>query len=536
MAEPTAHPSAAPDRLDRALTAYLRQELSAPVVTMTGFLDIIIEDARRFRLDEAIPDLERMHSASAELAALVKRVIDAPAAMRGKEEHFDTFQSRLRHDLRTPLNAIKGYGEILIDDMAEADSKQLLPDLEKVRAAANELLAQIDAMVEHTRGPAAARAKQSPPVEIVTDLLRAVAPVDAAELPDFRALGSRILVVDDIASNRDLLSRRLVREGHQVETAADGPSALHRLVTEKFDLILLDLMMPEMSGFEVLCRLKSSSHTRHIPVIMISALDEIDSAVRCIEAGAEDYLPKPFNPIVLRARINACIEKKWLRDREQAHLEEIRLEKQRSESLLLNILPQTIVTRMRNGEATIADRFDDVTILFADLVGFTVLATGLPPSKVLEILSAMFSRFDRAVAARGLEKIKTIGDAYLVAGGLPEPMPDHALRIADLAVEMIEIVRTTRAALNIDLKTRIGIHTGPVVAGVIGTHKFIYDVWGDTVNTASRMESFGAPDRIHVSAEARRVLGDAYAFEARGPMEIKGKGIMETYFLLASQG
>src|SRR6476646_4426411 len=155
MAEPVAHPAASSDRLDRALTAYLRQELSVPVVTMTGFLDIIIADARRCRLDEAIPDLERMHTASAELAALVKRVIDAPAAMRGKEEQFDAFQSRLRHDLRTPLNAIKGYGEILIDDMAEADSKQLLPDLEKVRAAANELLAQIDVMVEHTRAPGA---------------------------------------------------------------------------------------------------------------------------------------------------------------------------------------------------------------------------------------------------------------------------------------------------------------------------------------------------------------------------------------------
>jgi class 3 adenylate cyclase len=265
---------------------------------------------------------------------------------------------------------------------------------------------------------------------------------------------------------------------------------------------------------------------------MISALDEIDSAVRCIEAGAEDYVPKPFNPILLRARIGACLEKKLLRDREQAFLEELRVEKQRSESLLLNILPQSIVTRMRNGEAVIADRYAEATILFSDLVGFTPLSANLPPDKVLEVLSAVFSRFDRAVSDRGLEKIKTIGDAYMVAGGLPELLPDHARRIASLALEMQAIVDGMRDSLGVDLKARVGIHTGPVIAGVIGSHKFIYDVWGDTVNTASRMETFGAAGRVHVSAETREVLGDAFVFEARGPMEIKGKGVMDTYFLV----
>jgi class 3 adenylate cyclase len=265
---------------------------------------------------------------------------------------------------------------------------------------------------------------------------------------------------------------------------------------------------------------------------MISALDELDSAVRCIEAGAEDYLPKPFNPIVLRARINASLEKKLLRDREQNHFEELRTEKLRSESLLLNILPQNVVTRMRNGETIIADRFDDATILFSDLVGFTALASGFPPDRILEILSSVFEGFDVAVQAHGLEKIKTIGDAYMVAGGLPEPLPDHAQRMAALAIDMLDIVQRTRASLGIDLKARIGIHTGPVVAGVIGKHKFIYDVWGDTVNTASRMESFGVPGRIHVSGETYRLLRDDFAFEPRGPLDIKGKGAMETYFLM----
>lgn len=522
-----------PDRLERALAAFLRQQLNAPVVAMRGFIDIIIEDTRRLGLDSALPDLERMRTACTDLAALVGLVIDQPHTIRKPEESFGTFQSRLRHDLRTPLNAIKGYCELLVEDMRDGGQMQLLPDLAKVHEAVDQLLLQIDAMLDPGRGaeleiPLA----QATPVEIVTGLLRAIAPVDVPGAKPERELASRVLVVDDIASNRDLLARRLTREGHQVVTVEDGASALDCLVAENFDLILLDLMMPGMSGFEVLCRLKSSSRTRHIPVIMISALDELDSTVRCIEAGAEDYLPKPFNPILLRARINASLEKKWLRDREQKHFEELSTEKLRSESLLLNILPQTIVTRMRNGEAIIADRFNDATILFLDLVGFTALASGLSPDQILEMLSSVFERFDVAVQERGLEKIKTIGDAYMVAGGLPEPLPDHAHRVAALAIDMLDIVQRTRARLDVDLKARIGIHTGPVVAGVIGRHKFIYDVWGDTVNTASRMETFGAPSRIHVSGETYSVLRDEFAFEPRGPLEIKGKGAMETYFLL----
>jgi adenylate cyclase len=517
------------DRLERALAAFLRQQLSAPVVTMRGFLDIILEDTKRLGLGGAIPDLERMRVACADLEALVGRVIDQPEAMRKPEESFEQFQSRLRHDLRTPLNAIKGYCELLIEDMRDAGQIQLLPDLAKVREAADQLLLQLDAMVESSQG-SNVPLEEAKPIEIVADLMRAIAPVDMVQRE--RALASRILVVDDIASNRDLLERRLTREGHHVVAVENGASALDLLLAENFDLILLDLMMPGMSGFEVLCRLKSSSRTRHIPVIMISALDELDSAVRCIEAGAEDYLPKPFNPILLRAKINASLEKKWLRDREQKHFEELRAEKLRSESLLLNILPQNVVARMRAGEAVIADRFDYATILFSDLVGFTALASGFSPDRILEILSTVFEMFDLAVRERGLEKIKTIGDAYMVAGGLPEPSPDHTHRVATLAIEMLDIARRMRTRLDVDLKVRIGIHAGPVVAGVIGTHKFIYDVWGDTVNIASRMESFGVTSRIHVSAEIYGVLRHDFKFEPRGPLEIKGKGAMETYFLV----
>jgi adenylate cyclase len=283
-------------------------------------------------------------------------------------------------------------------------------------------------------------------------------------------------------------------------------------------------MMPGMSGFEVLCRLKADAGTRHIPVIMISALDELDSTVRCIEAGAEDYLPKPFNPVLLRARIGASLEKKRL-------LDELRAEKERSEALLLNILPRTVVDRIRQGATVIADRFAEATILFADLVDFTSIAAKLSPEETVKLLELLFCRFDNLAARYGVEKIKTTGDGYMVAGGLPEARTNSVVAVAEMALAMLEGVEAARRAVGEPLQLRIGLNTGALVAGVIGTHKFAYDVWGDTVNTAKRMESCGLPGHVHVSAATRQALGDAFRFEPRGPLEVKGKGSMETYFL-----
>jgi class 3 adenylate cyclase/CheY-like chemotaxis protein len=342
---------------------------------------------------------------------------------------------------------------------------------------------------------------------------------------------SHILVIDDNESNRDMLSRRLTREGHTVMTAEDGEKGLAALERSACDLILLDLVMPGISGFEVLRRIKQSPASRFIPVIMISAVDEIDSIVRCIELGAEDYLLKPFNPVLLQARINASLEKQQLRKREQSVVHDLEMEREKTEKLLLNILPKPIASRLKTGEDLIADRFQDVTMLFADLVGFTPLSTRLQPRQLVDVLNRIFSAFDQLTLELGLEKIKTIGDAYMAAAGLPDPRPDHAKAAAEMALAMVAKMREFKGSIGENLQLRIGVHSGPVVAGVIGTHKFVYDVWGDTVNTASRMESHGAADEIHVSPTAYRHLRNDYTFSPRGPIDIKGKGMMETYFL-----
>jgi class 3 adenylate cyclase len=220
-------------------------------------------------------------------------------------------------------------------------------------------------------------------------------------------------------------------------------------------------------------------------VIIISALDEMDAVVRSIEMGAEDYLPKPFNPILLRARIDASLEKKRLRDQEQRYLEQIKFEREKSERLLLNVLPEAIATRLKEGESVIAERYDEVTVLFADIVGFTEYSAHTAPEKLVYLLNEIFSSFDHLADRHGLEKIKTIGDAYMVVGGVPTPRHDHCTAIAEMALDMQKELAGFRADSTAPLEIRIGISTGPVIAGIIGTRKFIYDLWGDTVNTAS---------------------------------------------------
>ena len=212
-------------------------------------------------------------------------------------------------------------------------------------------------------------------------------------------------------------------------------------------------------------------------------------------------------------------EREREREREREH--------ERSERLLLNVLPEPVAMRLKQHEGVIADRFEHATVLFADIVDFTPISAEIPPHEVVELLDAIFSSFDDLAEHYGLEKIKTIGDAYMAAAGIPTPRPDHVRAVADMALAMLDEASSHRDGLDL----RIGIDTGPVVAGVIGRRKFIYDLWGDTVNTASRMESHGVPGAIQVTEHVVAALADGYVLEPRGTVEIKGKGAMPTWFL-----
>ncbi len=206
-------------------------------------------------------------------------------------------------------------------------------------------------------------------------------------------------------------------------------------------------------------------------------------------------------------------------------------ERARSERLLLNVLPAPIAERLKQRQAVIADRYDSVSVLFADIVGFTPLSAGMTADELVEMLDGLFARLDEMTQRRGLEKIRTIGDAYMVAAGVPTPRVDHAPLLVDLGLEMLQAAHDGSGGRPLEL--RVGISSGPVVAGVIGRTKFQYDIWGDTVNTASRMESHGVPGRIHVSESTRLLIEDAYVCEPRGIIDVKGKGPMPTYLVVA---
>jgi class 3 adenylate cyclase len=326
-----------------------------------------------------------------------------------------------------------------------------------------------------------------------------------------------ILVVDDDAASLGALLECLRRAAFRVLVAQDGRSALERAEYGKPDLILLDVMMPEMDGFETCDRIKKSPDWRDIPIIFLTAKTETADIVKGFELGAVDYVAKPFNSHELLARVNT-------------HLMIDRLRRE-NERLLLNILPAPIADRLKAGSEHIADAFADVTVLFADIVGFTTLSASRPAAEVVEFLNNLFTRFDNAAREFGIEKIKTIGDAYMAVCGLPDPCPDHAERMMAMAVRMLQLAKECGAEQGIPLRLRIGLNSGPVVAGIIGRRKFIYDLWGDAVNLASRMESTGIPDAIQVTRPVFEKLKDRYAFEARGPIEVKGKGSVETWVL-----
>jgi len=212
--------------------------------------------------------------------------------------------------------------------------------------------------------------------------------------------------------------------------------------------------------------------------------------------------------------------------------DELRYQRQITERLLLNILPQPIAERLKQAEVTIADSFPDASVLFADIVNFTALSSHISPIELVELLNLIFSTFDNLTEQYELEKIKTIGDAYMVVGGVPRLMPDHVERIADMALAMQQEIKRFKLVDDHPITLRIGIHTGPVIAGVMGARKFIYDLWGDTVNIANRMESHGEAGRIQVTEAVYDRLKQRHVFQARGSVPIKGKGLMTTYWLI----
>ena len=268
----------------------------------------------------------------------------------------------------------------------------------------------------------------------------------------------------------------------------------------------------------------------YLPVLVITAQPE--HKLRALKAGAKDFVSKPLDLAEVLTRVHNMLEVRLLHSEMKKLYDQVVAEQKISERLLLNVLPHSVAERLKAGPGIIADSFPDVTVLFADIVGFTRLSEGMSPDKLVDLLDGVFTLFDSIVDRRGLEKIKTIGDAYMAVAGLPIAAADHAVRSAHAALDMMEALEVFNQESGHALQVRIGLHSGAVMAGVIGKRKFIYDLWGDAVNTASRMESHGVPSRVQVTEATRILLDQLFRLEERGPVEIKGKGELRTWLLL----
>jgi adenylate cyclase len=347
-----------------------------------------------------------------------------------------------------------------------------------------------------------------------------------------------VLVVDDDDHNRDLLSRLIRPDGYQILTAASGSHALQLVTEKKPDLVLLDLVMPKMNGLEVLRAFKRHELVKDTPVIMVSGIDDIEGITMCLENGAEDYVLKPFNTTVLRARLRGSLERKLARDQEHSNAEELRTavqqleaERRRTEELLLNILPHSAAVELREKGAVSPTYFEEVTIVFTDFVGFTFSTEKLSAEELVGLLHEYFTAFDEIAGRYELEKLKTVGDSYMFVSGIPSRSPSHAVDAVLASLEMMQFVRMRRENNQPGWDMRIGMHSGSVVAGVVGSRKFAFDIWGDAVNFASRMVSSGGSNRINLSERTYQRVKDFFTCSARGSVPIKGNRTAEMYFV-----
>ena len=511
----------------------IKHDLINPINAMIGYSELILDT-----LDEAGDralkrDMQSIYHSSTAIFAIIQELF-SDKTKAGDDIGSVILNEDLHYSIRTPLSNIVGLSELILEDTAtvtDLDLQDIQDSVSKINQAGKRLLKLINDLSKYSD------LSDSDLMEnYYTDLYLKESSIrnfqfnTEAKIPD--KIGT-ILIVDDESANLDIIDKILQQSNHKTFTAESGKEALEILKKEsaKIDLILLDLIMPEVNGIDLLKTLKDDNNTYHIPVIMLSALDEIDTIVECISMGADDFLIKPVNRILLHARLNNALEKKYFHDKEIKYQKQIKIEQEKSDKLLLNILPESIAERLKNGESLIADDFEDSTVLFADLAGFTKLSSTISATDVVMQLNSIFSLFDGMLIKYSLEKIKTIGDCYMLAGGLPKPDKNHADSVARMALEMLDIIKEINTKTNQSLKVRIGINSGPVAAGVIGKEKFIYDLWGDTVNVASRMETFGSNSKIHVSSSTYLQLKDYYNFTKRDKINIPGKGAMQTYFL-----
>jgi class 3 adenylate cyclase/ActR/RegA family two-component response regulator len=529
--------------------AKLRHEFRGQLNTIIGCSELLLEDSQTQSRQRLIPDLRKVHLSGRHMLKLINRLLD-PEELEtvASDQALKECAAQAGAALRPPLETVIKFSESLLEDAADPAGPDALDDLRSIRSAAEKMLALLNRLLAFNReGESTGAARQTSSYK-TSDLIpqnagrkigmtAALKPLSKEEIEIAAAERGRLLIADSNAVDRGLLARRLSRFGHSVETAESGRQALEMMRGGEFDLVLLDILMPEMNGFQALREIQSDESLREIPVIVASSLHEIDSVARAIALGAADYLPKPFNTVLLRTRIGACLEKKRLRDQELFYLRELERLNQdleaRNEFIrrtfgrytsdeLVERLLETSEGLKLGGESR------RVTILMSDLRGFTSLAERLSPEQIVALLNTYLGEMAEVILQyQGLID-EFIGDAILAIFGAPIQREDDATRAVACAVAMQlamdSVNEENRRAGLPEIAMGIGINTGEVVVGNIGSVKRAkYGVIGSHVNLTSRIESFTAGGQILISESTREAVGDAFKID--GQMSVEAKGV-----------
>jgi class 3 adenylate cyclase len=498
---------------------HLRHELHTPLNHIIGYSELLLESATEGNFVALEPRLRELN----EYAQLLMALVDVMLGRTRKDKDIDLH--RLSTQASAPISSIIAATEELKRQAQQMGATGVGQDLDRIASAAQALHAMIAAGVN---APSTQPIADSDPARISMPQLQAVET-------------GNILVVDDNAANREMLSRRLARVGHRVQVVANGPAALTLLRQQPIDLVLLDVLMPEMNGYEVLQRLTADDTLREIPVVMISALDEMDSVVRCIELGAADYLPKPFDPVLLRARIGACLEKKRLRDREALHLRELaewnqKLEQRVQEQVaLLDRLgrlkrffsPQLAELIVAGGaDDPLATHRRDLTVCFLDLRDFTSFAESVEPEEVMGVLREYHAEMGRLVMAHEGTLERFTGDGMMVFFNDPVPVPNAAERTVRMALAMRKRVGEISASwrrMGYELELGIGIAQGYATIGAIGYEgRWDYGAIGTVTNLAARLCGEAKGGQVLVSKRLLATTADLFEFESVGELALKG--------------
>lgn len=513
-----------PVREKRAILARARHDLRTPMNAIIGFSEVIIEEAQEIGAEAIVADVQRVHVAAKRL--LEQMDVQLPAGIDVADCEPDAVRARLGEALTSPTGALLKNVRKLCERASEHPG--VAPDLERIRSAAEKMSVAVAAL-----GAAQAPDDQPPHDSGFTRVFRAGSSREQAPAAVNAQIGT-LLVVDDNPLNCDLLTRQLVRDGYSVFAAASGREALEKLRLHRFDLMLLDVLMPEMDGLEVLEAVQRDAQLAEMPVLMISALDEMDAVARCIERGAVDYLAKPFDPVLLRARVSLTLQLRWLRGELRGAEDALTQRDALLAQLSRSVAPAPFGEDVARGAGSPAAHYPEVTAVVVQFEGLEAIASRRGADAMLAHAAGLLALAERCSRTSGLSIASMSGRSYAVLAGAPEWSERHAHSAAEFARDVLKAADAGVPGIADPPQIRIGIHTGGAIAGLLvldGADKLAFSLWGDALSTAEAIARQSQVGAIRVSASTVAKLHQQYAVANPSTVQVPGQGHLRTYVL-----